>query len=83
MRLQFGEFRFVDLGDLSGNTLGQMVCPINLLGEASVYLVAHHGNYDSNVPAVLTTKPAVVPSSPWLYAASAFLSPSPSAFTTS
>jgi competence protein ComEC len=29
------------------------VCPINLLGEASVYLVAHHGNYDSNVPAVL------------------------------
>jgi hypothetical protein len=54
MRLQFGAFRFVDLGDLSGNTLGQMVCPINLLGEASVYLVAHHGNYDSNVPAVLT-----------------------------
>jgi competence protein ComEC len=30
------------------------VCPVNLLGEASVYLVAHHGNYDSNVPAVLT-----------------------------
>ena len=54
MRLQFGAFRFVDLGDLSGNTLGKMVCPINLLGEASVYLVAHHGNYDSNVPAVLT-----------------------------
>jgi competence protein ComEC len=54
MRLQFGAFRFVDLGDLSGNTLGQLVCPLNLLGEASVYLVAHHGNYDSNVPAVLT-----------------------------
>src|SRR4029078_2078282 len=54
IRLQLGAFRFVDLGDLSGNTLGQIVCPINLLGEASVYLIAHHGNYDSNVPAVLT-----------------------------
>jgi competence protein ComEC len=53
LRLQFGAFRFVDLGDLSGNTLGKVVCPVNLLGEASVYLVAHHGNYDSNVPAVL------------------------------
>ena len=52
-RLRFGTFRFVDLGDLSGNTLGALVCPRNLLGEASVYLVAHHGNYDSNVPAVL------------------------------
>jgi beta-lactamase superfamily II metal-dependent hydrolase len=54
VRLQFGEFRFVALGDLSGNTLSKLVCPSNLLGEASVYLVAHHGNYDSNVPAMLT-----------------------------
>ena len=54
IRLQFGAFRFVDLGDLSGDTLGRLVCPHNLVGEASVYLVAHHGNYDSNVPAVLT-----------------------------
>jgi beta-lactamase superfamily II metal-dependent hydrolase len=54
VRLRFGEFRFVGLGDLSGNTLGRLVCPTNLLGEASVYLVAHHGNYDSNVPAMLT-----------------------------
>jgi len=53
IRLQYGAFRFVDLGDLSGNTLGQMVCPINLIGDASIYLVAHHGNYDSNVPAVV------------------------------
>jgi competence protein ComEC len=54
LRLRFGDFRFVALGDLSGDTLGQIVCPANLLGEASVYLVAHHGNYDSNVPALLT-----------------------------
>ena len=54
LRLRLGDFRFVALGDLSGDTLGQIVCPANLLGEASVYLVAHHGNYDSNVPALLT-----------------------------
>jgi competence protein ComEC len=53
VRLQMGDFRFVDLGDLSGNTLGQLVCPVNLVGRASVYLVAHHGNYDSNVPALV------------------------------
>jgi beta-lactamase superfamily II metal-dependent hydrolase len=53
LRLRFGRFRFVDLGDLSGNTLGTLGCPVNLLGEASVYLVPHHGNYDSNVPAVI------------------------------
>lgn len=53
IRLQFGAFSFVALGDLSGNTLGQMACPVNLLGETSAYLVAHHGNYDSNVPALV------------------------------
>jgi competence protein ComEC len=50
--LRLGSFSFVDLGDLSGNTLPRLVCPRNLLGEVSVYLVAHHGDYDSNVPAV-------------------------------
>jgi competence protein ComEC len=53
LRLRFGAFRFIDLGDLSGNTLGALVCPMNLLGAASLYLVPHHGNFDSNVPAVI------------------------------
>jgi beta-lactamase superfamily II metal-dependent hydrolase len=53
--LRYGAFRFVDLGDLSGNTLSKLVCPVNLLGEASVYQVSHHGNYDANSPAVLDT----------------------------
>ena len=50
--LQLGSFRFLHLGDLSGNTLTKLACPINLLGEATVYLVAHHGDYDTNVPAL-------------------------------
>ena len=49
---RFGAFRFLDLGDLSGNTLTGLACPKNLLGTVSVYLIAHHGDYDSNVPAL-------------------------------
>jgi beta-lactamase superfamily II metal-dependent hydrolase len=50
--LQYGDFKFVNLGDLSGKTLADLVCPNNLLGEASAYLIAHHGDYDSNQSAV-------------------------------
>jgi beta-lactamase superfamily II metal-dependent hydrolase len=58
--LRLGAFSFVDLGDLSGNTLPKLVCPRNLLGEASVYLVAHHGDYDTNTPAMYAAlKPRV------------------------
>jgi competence protein ComEC len=53
VRVRFGVFSFLDLGDLPWNKLGELVCPNNLLGEADVYLVAHHGNNDSNVPALL------------------------------
>jgi competence protein ComEC len=33
VRVQFGRFSFVDLGDLVWNKLGQLVCPDNLNGE--------------------------------------------------
>ena len=50
--IEHGAFRFLALGDLSGNTLTRIVCPIDRLGPVSAYLVAHHGDYDSNVPAL-------------------------------
>lgn len=53
LRVRFGAFRFFDPGDLDWNTLGDLVCPINLLGEVDAYLVAHHGSSDTDVPAVL------------------------------
>ena len=50
--IQLGAFRFLDLGDLSGNTLTRLVCPTNLIGTTTVYLVSHHGDYDTSVPAL-------------------------------
>ena len=43
---------FSDPGDLSGNTLTRMACPKDLIGPVSVYLIAHHGDYDTAVPAL-------------------------------
>ncbi len=58
---QFGAFRFLDLGDLSGMTLTRIACPKNLLGRVSVFLTPHHGDYDANVPALYAAiQPRVV-----------------------
>jgi competence protein ComEC len=50
-RLQFGRFRFLDLGDLSGDPLYALACPVSLVGPVDVYLVAHHGGADAADPA--------------------------------
>ena len=49
---RYGTFRFLDLGDLSGNTLTRLACPRNMLGQVSAYLIAHHGDYDTSVPSL-------------------------------
>jgi len=52
IRLTFGRFSFLDLGDLYGRSLNALVCPVNLLGRVDAFLVSHHGNDDSSSPAV-------------------------------
>ena len=46
-RLEFGAFRFLDVGDLSGAPLFALACPSSLVGPVDVYLVAHHGGVDA------------------------------------
>jgi competence protein ComEC len=44
----FGDFRFVDLGDLTKDHELNLVCPNNLIGTADLFLVSHHGMGLSN-----------------------------------
>jgi competence protein ComEC len=51
VRLRFGQFTFLDVGDLSGAPLFALACPNNLIGPTDLYLVAHHGGADAGDPA--------------------------------
>jgi beta-lactamase superfamily II metal-dependent hydrolase len=57
--LRYGKFRFVDLGDLSGEPLFALFCPDNLLGHADVYLVPHHGGADTVAAWTFALQPRV------------------------
>ncbi len=60
IRLQYGSFRFLDVGDLSGDPLFALACPDSLIGESDVYLVAHHGGADGAGPSMFEAiKPLV------------------------
>lgn len=43
MLIQYGKFRFLDLGDLTHNKEMALVCPRNLIGTVDLYLMTHHG----------------------------------------
>ena len=51
--LEFGGFRFLDVGDLTGEPLAALVCPVNLIGPVDLYLLPHHGEEDGTFPATL------------------------------
>ncbi len=53
IRVQFGKFRFLDIGDLTGKPLHDLACPTDLIGPVDVYLVAHHGGVDAADPATM------------------------------
>jgi competence protein ComEC len=41
--IEYGGFRFLDLGDLTKKKELELVCPNNLIGTADLFLVNHHG----------------------------------------
>lgn len=44
--VRFGKFRFLDMGDLSGEPLYALACPRDMVGPVDIYLVSHHGGGD-------------------------------------
>lgn len=50
--VEFGRFRFLDVGDLSGQPLFNLACPASLIGPVDLYVVAHHGGRDNADPAI-------------------------------
>ena len=51
--ITFGKTRIIDLGDLTWDKEMELVCPVNKLGHMDVFIVSHHGLYQSNSPALL------------------------------
>ena len=49
----FGGFKFLDLGDLTGQKEVALVCPFNPIGIVNLYLVTHHGMDLSNSRALV------------------------------
>lgn len=51
--LTFGSLRIVDLGDLTWDKELQLMCPVNKIGHADIFIVSHHGIDLSNSPALV------------------------------
>lgn len=51
--ITYGDFRFLDLGDLTKKKELQLVCPNNLLGTVDLFLISHHGFSWSNAKAMV------------------------------
>jgi beta-lactamase superfamily II metal-dependent hydrolase len=49
--INFGKLTMLDLGDLTRDKEMQLMCPINKLGKVDIYIVSHHGWYQSGSPA--------------------------------
>jgi hypothetical protein len=51
--IEYGRFRFLDLGDLTKKKELELVCPNNLIGTTDLFLVNHHGLDLSNSKALV------------------------------
>jgi competence protein ComEC len=53
IEITFGKLKILDLGDLTWDKEMQLMCPENKLGHVDIYIVSHHGWYQSSSPALV------------------------------
>lgn len=51
--ITFGQFRLIDLGDLTRKKELELFCPRNLVGTVDLFVVSHHGFAESNSKAMV------------------------------
>ncbi len=51
--VNFGKLKILDLGDLPRDKEMELMCPINRIGHVDIYIVSHHGWYQSGTPALV------------------------------
>ena len=51
--ITFGKLKLLDLGDLTWDKEMQLMCPTNKLGKVDIYIVSHHGWFQSSSPALV------------------------------
>ena len=61
--LRYGQFEFLNLGDLTWNVESRLACPSNLLGQVDLYQTTHHGLANSNNPVLVSAVARGWPSS--------------------
>ncbi|MDQ2839563.1 MAG: MBL fold metallo-hydrolase [Acidobacteriota bacterium] len=53
IEITYGKLKILDLGDLTWDKEMQLMCPTNKLGHVDIYIVSHHGWYQSSSPALV------------------------------
>lgn len=48
--IAFGNFRILDLGDLTSSREHELVCPVNKIGPVDVFVSSHHMDTGANTP---------------------------------
>jgi beta-lactamase superfamily II metal-dependent hydrolase len=62
--VQFGKFRFADLGDLTWNKELALLCPDNKVGKIDLYITTHHGGESSKAIWGMAPRVAVMNNGP-------------------